>query len=63
MTGFYGFAFIALILAHMIFGWPWLVDQMAGTLEKSAGLLRRHAIAMRAAYTAYAKSWKTETAR
>jgi hypothetical protein len=58
MTQFYAIAFFAMVLGSMVFGWPWLVDQIAATFERTAGLLRRHATAMRAAYRAYTEAWR-----
>jgi hypothetical protein len=44
----------------LIFAAPGIAEWMAEHLERLARMLRRHATAMRAAYAAYAESWKKQ---
>lgn len=59
MSTLYGAALLTAIPLALLFYSPYITDLAAGAMEGMAGLFRRHATAMRAAYTAYTLSWKS----
>ena len=61
MIYFYGIVLLVALPLAILFYSPYITDLTAGALEGSVRILRRHANAMRAAYAAYAASWKQQT--
>ena len=55
-----GLSILGALWLFFILAIPGITDWMAESMERLAGLLRRHATAMRAAYAAYAESWREQ---
>jgi hypothetical protein len=55
-----GISLLASLWLFFILAIPGITVWMAQILESWAGILRRHATAMRAAYVAYGASWKEQ---